>query len=259
MNNIFVRAIIVVTCMLTATVFGQVNTEAMRKGALEEGWSGNIGFSLGYMSGNTEAFNVKAGFQADYYEGDYHAFVVANLKQEESNGESIVNKGFVHVRGVKSATRQLMVEGFAQKEFNDFILIEDRQLIGTGVRWAPLQEGRAFTSNPDVNLYVGIGVMWELEELDAPGDADTRLLRSTNYVSGNWRLADRVYIQATGYFQVDTYESSDYRVLSDATISFDITQKLTFAMELNFRYDHEPPEGVEQHDLELTNGIQISF
>ena len=47
--------------------------------------------------------------------------------------------------------------------------------------------------------------MWELEELDAPGDEDTRLLRSTNYVSGNWKLADRVYVQATGYFQVDTY------------------------------------------------------
>ena len=48
-------------------------------------------------------------------------------------------------------------------------------------------------------------------------------------------------------------------MLSDAAISFDITEKLTFAMELNFRCDNEPPEGVEQHDLELTNGIQVSF
>ena len=259
MGKILNRAIIVVTCVLTSAVWGQVNTETMRRGTSKEDLSGRIGFSLGYKSGNTEGFNVNSRFQADYYQENYHAFVVANYKQEESSGELLVNKAFVHVRGVKAANSHMMVEGFVQEEFNDFVLLQERSLIGTGVRWAPLQQGKAFTSNPNVNLFVGIGMMWEWEELDVPGDADTKLLRSTNYVSGNWRLADRVYIQATGYFQFDTYEPSDYRVLSDAAISFEINKKFEFKTELTFRYDHEPPEGVENHDLELTNGIQISF
>jgi putative salt-induced outer membrane protein YdiY len=254
-----INILLISTVLLWGTSWAQVNTEAMRKTDLEEGTQGSASLSFGYQSGNTEVMTLKAGLRADHIQGNYHTFLIGNFKRGEKDQKLYTNKGFLHLRGIQARSRQLRLEAFAQWEYNEFILLQERKLLGGGIRWAPLQRNEGFHSNPDVNLYFGVGMMWEYEEIDLPGDVDTRLLRSTNYVSGNWAINDVMSCYMIGYYQVDTYNSCDYRILSDAGISFGITRALSFNMDMNFRYDHEPPGDVEKHDLEITNGVVLTF
>ena len=253
------KTALVVSVFMWGITLAQVNTEAMRKTDLEQGAQGSASLSIGYQSGNTEVMTLKTGLRADHIQGNYHTFLIGNFKRGEENEELYTNKGFLHLRGIQSRSRHLRLEAFAQWEYDEFILLQERKLLGGGIRWAPLQRNVGFLSNPDVNVYVGIGMMWEYEEIDLPGDVDTRLLRSTNYVSGNWTINEVMSCYVIGYYQVDTYNSCDYRILSDAGISFGITKALSFNMDMNFRYDHEPPGDVEKHDLEITNGVVLTF
>jgi hypothetical protein len=240
-------------------LYGQVNTEAMRKTDLEPGIQGKVSLSFGYMSGNTEVLTLKTGFRADYMARPYHTFLVTNYQRGTEDKELFINKGFVHARGIRALSRRWRVEMFLQKEFNDFIDLEDRNLAGGGFRWAPLLRGAAFTSNPEVNIYVGVGAMWEREVLGVGGDEETDIIRSTNYLSGNWQIDDRVGCFVTGYYQVDVEEFSDYRILADGGISFAVSKILTFSMDVYFRYDHDPPTDIEKHDLEISNGFGLTF
>jgi len=63
----------------------------------------------------------------------------------------------------------------------------------------------------------------------------------------------------TGYYQFDVERFSDYRLLAEARLQFKITENFAFNTSMNFRYDSEPPIAIKKHDLELSNGISISF
>jgi len=105
--------------------------------------------------------------------------------------------------------------------------------------------------------------MWEREQIDttgqAPGDpyhgAVASLVRSTNYLVVRWQLDDRLTFFSTTYYQVDPRRLSDYRILWEGRLGFTVTKRLSLTINLDSRYDSEPPEGVQPYDLELTTGI----
>ena len=42
-------------------------------------------------------------------------------------------------------------------------------------------------------------------------------------------------------------------------LEFRATERVSFNIRLNIRYDSEPPTGVEEHDLEIVNGLSYKF
>jgi hypothetical protein len=150
------------------------------------------------------------------------------------------------------------LETFGQKEFNDFIRLKDRNLIGGGVRISLLN--RVPDEDEALSLHIGIGGMFENEvENNDSGEIRTNLVRSTNYLSFRWKIKRDLAFGAIGYYQVALAEAADFRVLGDASLQFGITEALSFTAGLHLRYDNEPPPDVERHDLELKNGIVVTF
>lgn len=143
-----------------------------------------------------------------------------------------------------------------QKEYNEFTLLKDRELAGGGLRVALVQEE---DQNSSVNIYLGIGVMWEQEVLDLSPDEETEIYRSTNYISCRLKANDTTTLAATAYYQPDLEDSSDYRVIFDGTLAFKITRSLSFTFNINYRFDNEPPAGIKRYDTEITNGISLNF
>ena len=149
---------------------------------------------------------------------------------------------------------------FLQKQFNESILLRDRNLAGGGVRISVLTQ-RTDTKNTGLNLYLGIGGMWENETINDKehGEVETNLIRSTNYISATWRIDRRFSVVITGYFQPYTQRPSDFRVLSESRFEFHVTQTVSINTRLNIRYDSEPPTDVEAHDVEIVNGLRYKF
>ncbi|UCD37944.1 MAG: DUF481 domain-containing protein [Fidelibacterota bacterium] len=240
----------------------------MRKEDLGPGFHFNLGGNLGYTDGNSSFFQNRSNLRIDYVRGWGQAFLASNYRVSIKDKNLFINKGFSHLRVVKSLRKALYGEVFVQKEFNEFIQLKDRQLLGGGLRikW---DEVESFTFIPEqLQLATGIGVMWEREVFNIESDGGqgdpihgdlAALLRSTNYMVLNWRPRETLGFLTIAYFQVDTRRVSDHRILALSTLRVMIAKRLELTVEMNLRYDSEPPEGVESMDLDFTNGFSYRF
>lgn len=239
-------------------VAAQVNIftgETMKKMQLEAGWYNSINLDLAYRSGNTELLTLRTRFRSDYLSKSYHGFVFGSLQQGRKNGEFFTNKGIAHGRIIWNLTDQILIESFVQKQYNESILLNDRNLIGGGVRFAIRSSKSRF------NFYLGTGAMWEHESINdkVVDQITTRIVRSTNYINWTAQLDERISTSATGYYQVHVKRPKDYRILFEGSVMFRLTTKLSFPFRLNFRYDNEPPTGIQKHDMEIFNGLSYTF
>ena len=229
--------------------------ETMRQLQLKPGWYNSVALDLTYREGNTSLLTTRTRFRTDYLAKRYHSFVFGSLQRGRKDDSFFTNKGMAHGRIIWRSTKHFLLESFAQKQFNESILLDDRNLIGGGVRLA-LQP-----SSSKFNVYVGIGAMWEHERINDKehGDITTHLVRSTNYINWTWQLDERITTSATGYYQFHLRRFQDYRILFEGSITFRLTTKLAFPLRVNFRYDNEPPTGIRKHDVEIFNGLRYTF
>ena len=229
--------------------------ETMKQMQLESGWYNSINLDLTYRSGNSDLLTTRTRFRSDYLTKTYHGFVFGSLQQGRKDDVFFVNKGMAHARIIRSLTQHILVESFVQKQFNESILLNDRNLVGGGVRFALHPRDSRF------NVYLGIGAMWEHERInDAKrGETTTRIVRSTNYINWTGKLDERITTSATGYYQVHVRRFQDYRILFQGSITFSLTTKLAFPLRVNVRYDSEPPTGIRKHDVEIFNGLRYTF
>ena len=246
--------------VLVVNAEAQVNIETLRRLDSKPGWYNDITLSLTYQSGNTDLLRFKSSLRSDYWFDKYHTFGIATLQQGKQDGKLYTDKGFIHLRGARSIIDHLGLEMFLQKQFNESILLRDRNLAGGGLRISALKQ-RTDTKNTGLNLYLGIGGMWENETINDKqhGEIETNIIRSTNYVSATWRIDKRFSVVITGYYQPYIQRLSDFRVISESRLEFHVTKTVSINTRLNIRYDSEPPTDVEAHDLEIVNGLSYRF
>ncbi len=230
----------------------QINTESLRH-KVSQDFSGSASFGLNLARGNTDFLKLDGQFRVDYRKPASHTFLNARYARGERNRQAYQNQAFGHLRYIRNLTTILALEFFAQKEFNDFIRLKDRQLAGTGCRLTLLPSPRK------LSMAFGLGLMREHESYKDDAAPVSRIWRITTYLSGAWRNDPRVRLLYAGYLQVNTGYFSDFRILAEIHILFDITKKLTVEMLWRQRYDHSPPADVKKNDFAFMNGIRFSF
>lgn len=256
---------------LGSLAWGQVNTEAMRKADLTTGWHTDLNLDFSMIAGNTDLSRIKAGLRFDYLHGAAHSFLAYSYQQGSLVEEDYVNKAFIHLRRTYSLRNNLAVEGFLQREYNEFIRLKERNLAGGGlrVRWlkGQFEQGKV----TGLRVTTGVGFMWEQEQIRNARDFKDRLkdlVRSTNYIVLGWIPDERLLLQSTTYLQPDIKRPKDFRVLLDGGFAFTLTGKLSAAITLTARYDNDPPvvlekDGsekiLEKYDMELTSGLVYKF
>lgn len=262
MQQIFFRLIVLPSiCFFlpNLSIFAQVNTEDMRKYDLSDGLYNSLQVDFGLVSGNSDFLKLKSSIRADFVSGKYYTFGVIQYQRGIQDDNLFINKAFGHLRGIQRLTRIFFGELFVQKEFNDFILLKDRNLIGGGLRTAVLFPYSTNECSHSIYCYIGNGLMWENEEIDTRPVSETKIFRSTNYISLRWQLDDRVDLAIVTYYQFHLSNLHDYRILFQSGLGFNITKSLAFKTSLNLRYDNEPPSNIKKYDLEINNGLRFDF
>lgn len=227
----------------------------MKRMEQKAGWYNSVKLDLSYSSGNTDLLTLRTRFRTDYLSKSFHSFLFGSLQHGRKDDDLFTSKGIAHARFIRNLTHHILVESFVQKQFNESILLMDRNLIGGGFRFA------FSTPEARINSYFGTGIMWEHESIN---DSDkgvivTRIPRSTNYISWKAELDDRISTSATGYYQVSLEDVTDFRMLFEGSISFSLSKRLTMPLSANFRFDNSPPTGIRKHDLEIFNGLSYTF
>ncbi|HVO74565.1 MAG TPA: DUF481 domain-containing protein [Ignavibacteriaceae bacterium] len=250
--------IIIFTFTLLKSSYSQVNTEKFRKESEKPGFSGNASAAAGLASGNSEFVKVNSGLRLDYSGKGYTFFLVGNYDFQEANNDKVVNKGFAHLRNIIALSPEFFLELFLQKEFDQFILLKDRNLAGAGLRVDLVRLISDTTSSP-AQVFIGSGLMYENEYYDILLSPETNLVRSTNYLTFKWRITGILSFITINYFQFDIERIHDFRFITDTSLSFLIMENLSFDSTASFRFDNEPVPDVKKFDLELMNGITFSF
>ncbi|MGD9487866.1 MAG: DUF481 domain-containing protein [Calditrichaceae bacterium] len=256
MRIIKIVLLVMISCSLLKA---QVNTEALRKFKVSPGLHNKANFSISYQSGNTNLYKIKTGLRSDYLRGEYHFFGVLDYQQGEKDDRRYTNKGFIHLRGQKTLNNKVAAESFLQKEYDEFIMLSDRNLAGTGLRFTILQKKPAGNDAQELKTYLGTGIMFENESYNDDIEPEKSLIRTTNYLGLFWKKDERVRFQLISYFQAAFEDFSDYRILSEGNISFTINSRLSIAVMINHRYDNNPPGEVKNSDLEISNGLEFLF
>ena len=125
------------------------------------------------------------------------------------------------------------MEVFTQYEFNEFLLLNDRYLIGSGLRIG-------FQNNGLTNTYLGMVFMYEKETYNIDAEDGKSLLRSTNYIKNNIILTSNINWSNTAYFQIALDDFNDYRILYDGGLDFHVNESFAFTIALKYRYDNDP-------------------
>ncbi|NQT61906.1 MAG: DUF481 domain-containing protein [Candidatus Marinimicrobia bacterium] len=265
----FLMFIISMMMLGTGPINAQVNTESLRKTIQEPGFHFNLGATLNLMDGNRNLFQTQIKTRFDQVQPWGHLFLVSNYKMSSKDETIFVNQGFAHLRFMKKLTPGYSGEVFSQLEFNEFIRLSQRTLVGAGLRFNHSSLiGRHHSSKAPLSMVFGLGLMLERESIDVGSDASAgdpvhgdlaELLRSSNYFVLAYALRENVNIQFTTYYQVDTKRIQDYRLLSQSLIEVGLGKRLALTSELNIRYDSEAPGGVKARDLEYTQGLTFKF
>lgn len=267
-----ILSVISVCMLLTTTVYGQlVNIENMRKGN-KEGFQGGISLSLDLKENTKRIFQTKNTVDFQYKKREHTVLLINNLSFLQVNTEdALVNTGMQHLRynytfaGGKSP---ITLEVFAQHQYNSVKMIKTRFISGIGPRIRLLG-----TDTTNFYMFLSPLVMYEYESLKDedddliadPEEIDSRM-KADLIFSASYQVNSVFSINNVTYYQPEFTDFSDYRISSDSSLKFKVSDKLAFAVVFNFDYDSKPP--INQTDntellpklfYNLSNRISYSF
>ena len=165
----------------------------------------------------------------------------------EKGKEDFSNKGFVHLRTAKPIMAQTDIEGFIQKETNHFINLENRELLGSGLR-----------INQFEDLYWGIGIMHEKEKYNN-NPQEQNFIKSTNHINYKVNILNKVDLENVMYYQFKLENPEDYRILWVGNLTIKASKGISFHTNALYRFDKSiiNPDGDSY--FEISNGLGFHF
>jgi hypothetical protein len=267
----------------------QVNAEGLRPDAVmdHEGWAGGGEASVAFARGNVDFLDVGGGARLEWQrlraarpstdgaaaapqeairrEGESDArdvrappdlwqrvFVTANARHAEQGTRRFLGQAFAHVRWIAMAWRRLGSDVFAQVQFDDFLRLRRRVLLGVGARVV-------LVHHPRVRVWGGTGAMFEHERIrvdeGAPDPTTTSTARWTSYLAIRLSFADaRLLLQNTTYVQPRFDRLADLRVLDELQVLSVVTPQLALGITFSTWFDRRPPTSVDTTDrMRCTN------
>jgi len=245
------------TLPLTAQV---VNTEKMRSDAPSEGWLAEANLNFG-LTRNKAGQTVSLGSRArvEYLKnksrwlvfGSYNLTQFKDVDDPEAVPRNFANNAYGHLRYNYKLKDWLTWEAFSQTQFDEVQEVQIRVLNGTGLRFA-------ITETKKWQLFLGTLYMYEYEETtDLPELTYNRNHRLSSYASIGLQVTETFTLNHVTYFQPDVVNWQDYRISTETSLAFNITDKLAFTTYFQLVYDTRPPITVPETMYVLRNGLRI--
>jgi len=228
-----------------------VNIEKKRLDADTTGWHGDIFANMAIQRTTKNLLNVNTGGHLSYDFGESELLLIGELGFVKGEGERFSNNGFLHLRHTTSVSKLIYWESFTQVQYNALTKIDNRWLTGTGPRFQ-------LTEYDNALFYWGVLYMYERE---AVSDQDVlhNDHRMSTYFSFNLAPQETISFNSTTYVQPRIDRWSDYRLLTDNTLSLGITDKLGLRISLRMTYDRVPPPEVPTLTYNMHNGLTYKF
>ena len=253
-------SLFLLTIVIVPNLNAQVNTEKFRKYYTSEGFLYNMRATFSLKAGNSEYGSINFTGRIDHNGKKFDQFIVADIEYKSGANEQITNKGFAHIRGMWNIATRTNLEFFLQREYDKFIDLNSRNLIGTAIKYRLVEVQSSNDSTNTFDINVSMGVMYEGENYNSsPENINKQLIRSTNFISADWLIKDKLNLTGVVYYQPAFSNFNNFRVATWLTFEFAVIKRFYIVFEISYKYNSRPVNDIKPFDLSIENGIRFEF
>jgi len=230
--------------VFSATLESQiVDIETSRK---EDLVGTKISLNLGFdgSSGTVDRTNYSIGTRFDFNNEVWNRFLIFNYSRREKDERINEDNTFRHLRFARKISSIIAAEFFIQTNEKPLEKIEERNLIGIGLRLSPIK-----------NLRLGVGLFDENEKRINLDERNT--VRANTYLNYLFNISNNTSINTLIYFQPDVEDFSEIRSLLRLSLKVKATDN--FFININYEYVHDssPPIGTDKKNSKY--GFKIGY
>jgi len=247
---------ILLLCLLALPLFAYIDISPIEIGQ-HPATSGSLALSLSNQRGNTNKSDMGVNINLRYDSNTTYAlWLLGGYNYTHIPGVQIENRGFAHLRYLYKIEDPLYAETYLQTENNKLREIQNRSLIGTGIRY------RFYDNSRYGRIYLGIGLLYEyLRFSNTQVDPTEYNLRGNNYLHYTKRLKNKTEINAFIYYQPNIRAWGDYTIHSIAELQTPIFENFYLLLRFFNDYDSTPPKNnqVKQYDVSQRISLMWKF
>lgn len=246
---------LILTLVFSQTANAIVSMESLHTGSPKEGFSGKVELSLSSTSGNTDKKDYALGSRLQWHKDKITDYLLLSGDYGESGGVKTTENSFLHARHIYQFWPRLAAEGYIQAEQDTFARLEFRGLVGAGGRYTLYQrDSRGM-------IYLGLGAYYSEERIDDsyPDGGTDKLWRGSTYLILKYQATKNTTLVSSSYYQPAFDGADDYRMLEQAAMKVKLNDILSLVISADYRYDSQPPIGVEKRDVTYTTAFSLEF
>ena len=119
-------------------------------------------------------------------------------------------------------------------------------------------------SSSKINFDLSLGIMQEEEVLNRSSLPQnekyyTNYTRSIFSMVGSWKYQNKLTVINTTYFQQYLFSLADYRLLNETNMLYKLNKNLSLSLDIEYRFDSDPPSILTKKDLNSNLGLVIVF
>lgn len=229
-----------------------VNVESLRRVSDTSKWSGAANLDIGLIKNTKSIFKITNKIRLQYNTDKNTYLFINDLKLEQIESNSFVNKGIQHLRYNRKLTERVKLEIFAQSQYDAISDIKFRGLLGVGPRIK-------LSKNDKFRYYLGTLLMFEHEEASDNTIDILRDFRGSAYFSCSIYPLDNISVVSTTYYQPLLKQFSDFRISNETSLGIKVFKNLQYKTTFTYQYDASPIIGIPKTQYELSNGIVYTF
>jgi len=178
---------------------------------------------------------------------------ISKLSFATSNGDILLSDGYAHIRGVINRRKKLSEEIFGQIQYNAIRGLEDRFLIGGGLRYLVVDKEK-------YGVLAGMGLIHEWENwVYDEVKSSTSILKSSNYISFYGDVNNQFHFNVISYYQASFESLFVPRVSLEVNLNLNITKRLIFTSSFILHYDKRPVIPIDNFVFKFANGLGYQF
>lgn len=238
--------------LLTAQL---VNIESKRMQTDSVRFALNADFSFDHSNNDgTQVNQIDAALTTQFKSKDLRKiyFLLGNYKLIDSQEKNLENAWFLHGRFNYQFTKIIRFETFLQGQYNQLLVVEQRNLVGAGLRlkWVDKEN---FTG------YAGNSYMYEVEYSDRAGTTNYNHRNSTYLTLSYAPKAGKFSVANTVYYQPLYRDFKDYRILEQFRLDIPLSNWFKVFTIYNYYFDSKTPLNTEEYTSNLNFGVGLSF
>ncbi len=253
MTRIFLLSVLfLIPGLLSAQL---VNIEGKRMQTDSVRFALNADFSFNHSNNDgTQVNQIDAALTTQLKSKDLRNiyFLLGNYKLIDSGEENLQNSWFLHGRYNYQFNELLRFETFIQGQYNQLLIVEQRNLIGAGLRVKWVDKKR-FTG------YAGNSYMYEVEYSERAGTTNYNHRNSTYLTLSYTAKSNKFSIANTVYYQPLYRDLNDYRILEQFRMDIPLSEWFKVFTIYNYYFDSKTPLNTREYTSNLSIGLGLTF